>query len=88
VQITNYTFHCHVLQYLNDNVANVVLMEDRSASVFVAIGEYNSLDYSPDRFDCSSYRNGRLIHVVLTACTQPEFILPYLVLDDNGKVLC
>jgi hypothetical protein len=77
-----------LLQYVNDDAENVVLMENSSSEVFVAIGEYKSSDYTPDRFDSNSGGGGRLIRVVLKACTQPDAILPYPVLDGNGEVLC
>jgi hypothetical protein len=76
------------LQYLNEDAANIVLIEDRSKTVFVAIGEYYSSDYTPDRFDCNSCRDGRLIQVVLKACTDRNVRLPYLVFDSEGKLIC
>jgi hypothetical protein len=53
-----------LLQYVNDDAENVVLMENSSSEVFVAIGEYKSSDYTPDRFDSNSGGGGRLIRVV------------------------
>jgi hypothetical protein len=80
--------HHRVLQYVNDDAENVVLLKDTSVDVFVAVGEYQASDYIPDHFDSSSGRGGRLIRVVLKACTQPEVMLPYPMLDGNGEVLC
>jgi hypothetical protein len=63
-------------------------MEDTRASVFVAVGEYCSLDYTPDCFGGSSSTEGRLIRVILQACTHPQSLLPFPVVDSGGKVLC
>jgi hypothetical protein len=46
-----------------------VLMEDSSAEVFVVVGEYQSSDYIPGRFDSTSCGGSRLIRVVLKAFT-------------------
>jgi hypothetical protein len=67
---------------------DVVLMEDTRALVFVAVGEYYPSDYTPDRSICSSSRGGRVIRVVLKACTHPQLLLPFPVVDRHGRVLC
>jgi hypothetical protein len=59
------------MEYLNGDASSVVIMEDKKASQFVALGEYCSSDYTPDRFESKSSRGGRLIRVVLKACTHP-----------------
>jgi hypothetical protein len=77
-----------VPQHLNEDARSIVLMEDRRASVFVAVGEYSSSDYTPDRFGSSSCKGRRLIRVVLKAYTHPNSLLPFPVVDSDGKVLC
>ena len=38
-----------MLQHMNEDAAGVVLMQDKRQSIFVAIGEYFSSDYTPER---------------------------------------
>jgi hypothetical protein len=77
-----------VLQYLNKDVGCVVLMEDTSASVFVAIEEYYSSNHILDRFGSSSSRSGRMVRVVIKACTNLNLLLPYPMVDSGSKVIC
>jgi hypothetical protein len=77
-----------ILQYLNEDVASVVLMEDTSALVFVAVEEYYSSDYTLERSVCSSSKGGRVICVILKACTHPQALLPFPVVDNQGRVCC
>jgi hypothetical protein len=63
------------MQYLNVDAENVVLMEDAIASVFVAVEEYFSSDYTPNHFQSGSIRDGRMVRVVLKACTHPQVLL-------------
>jgi hypothetical protein len=76
------------MQYLNADAENVVLMEDATTSVFVAVGEYFSSDYTPDHFQSNSIRDGRMMRIVLKACTHPQVFLPYPVVDSDGNVVC
>ena len=73
---------------MNADAAGVVLMENQHKSVFVAVGEYSSSDYSPDHFGSSSSPRDKMIHVVLKACTQLEALLPFPVVDNKGNILC
>jgi hypothetical protein len=77
-----------VLQYLNEDVRSVVLIEDTNAAMFVAVGEYYSSDYTPDRFGSSSVGCRRMLRVLIKACTNPDLLLPYPVVDSGGKVVC
>ena len=77
-----------MLQYINDNAAGVVLIEDKWKSIFMAVGEYFSTDYTPNRFGSSSCGEDKVIRVVLKACTQPEALLLFPVVDSHGKILC
>jgi hypothetical protein len=63
-------------------------MEDTTASVFVAVEEYYSSDYTPDRSVCNSFSGGRVIRAILKACIQPQALLPFPVVDNEGKVYC
>jgi hypothetical protein len=76
------------MQYLNEDAGSVVLMEDRSAASFVAVGEYYSSYYTPDRFGSTSSGSRRMVRVVLKGCTNPHILLPYPVLDSGGRVVC
>jgi hypothetical protein len=64
------------------------MMEDNMESIFVAMGEYSSSDYTPDRYDSSFSTNERVICVILKACTHPKALLPFPVVDIGGSILC
>jgi hypothetical protein len=76
------------MQYLNEDAGSVVLMEDTSAAGFVAVGEYYSSYYTPHRFGSSSSGSRRMVRIVLKACTNLHILLPYLVLDSSGRIVC
>jgi hypothetical protein len=63
-------------------------MEDKSAAIFVAVGEYFSSYYTCDRFGSSSCVGGQIICVVLRACTRPELPLSYPIVNNAGEVIC
>jgi len=77
-----------MVQHINEDSASVVLMEDKQQSVFVAIGEYFSTNYTSERLRSSCDGGGRVIRVVLRACTRPNLFLPFPVVDRHGRVLC
>ena len=62
------------MQYLNVDAKNVVLMED-ATSIFVVVEVYFSSDYTLDHFQSGSIRNGRMLCIVLKACTHPQVLL-------------
>jgi hypothetical protein len=76
------------LQYLNADAESIVLMEDKREAVFVVVGEYSSLDYTLDRFSSTFRQSRRMVRVVLKACTHPHLLLPYPVVNNDGKVVC
>jgi hypothetical protein len=85
---SKYRSYFVVLQYLNEDARSVVPMEDTSASVFVAVGEYYSSDYTLDRFGSSYLGSGRMVRVVIKACTNLNLLLPYPMVDSGSKVIC
>lgn len=77
-----------MVQHINDDAVGVVLMEDKRQSVFLAVGEYFSSDYTPERLRSSCNGGDRVIRVVLKACTKPQVLLHFPVVDRLGRVLC
>ena len=77
-----------MLQHMNEDAAGVVLMQDKRQSVFVAIGEYFSSDYTPERFISGCDGGRRVIRVVLKACTRLQLLLPFPVVNRHGRVIC
>ena len=77
-----------MLQYLNADVADVVIMEDKPASVFCDVEEYCSSDYTPDHCGGNSSSGDRMVRVVLKACTRLDTLLPFPVVDSQGKIQC
>jgi hypothetical protein len=65
----------------------MVLMEDNVESIFVAVGEYSSSDYTPDRYDSSFSTEDRVIRVILKACTHAKALLPFPVVDIGGNIV-
>ena len=65
-----------------------MLMEDAIALVFVAVGEYFSSGYTLDHFQSRSIRDGSMLRIVLKACTHPQVLLPYPIIDSDGNVVC
>lgn len=75
-------------QHINVDAGGIVIMEDKQASVFCAVEEYFLSDYTPDHFGGNSSLGDRMVRVVLKACTCPDALLPFPVVDSKGKIQC
>jgi hypothetical protein len=82
------TVCANLVQFLNEDAPSVVLMEDTEKSNFVAVGEYSSSDYTPERYDSSFSTKDRVIRVILKACTHPKALLSFPVVDSGGNIVC
>jgi hypothetical protein len=75
-------------QFINEDAGDFVILEDRSGSEFVALGELQGMFSPPPERSGKISLEASMVRVLITRVQQRDTILPKPVVDGFGRVLC